>query len=100
MGDWQNRRSIRLAKEITVRWRAADRQVEAKATDLNKHGMFIRTKDFGEAPTTLELQFDGGPLRAVVERRSVITGFMNEGVGVEIVEIAEPDLERWLRFLG
>jgi len=93
---------MRYAKEIPLRFHSGDKQIEAIATDLNEHGMFIRTREpFTETPTLLELQIAGRVVRAVVEPRYVGPSLLDSGVGVgvEIVQISEQDRESWFSVL-
>jgi hypothetical protein len=97
---WRPRRSIRAAVEVPIRLRADGRSLKAVGTELNEHGLFIRTEiRCAFAPLWVEIGAPDGPLRFVAQPRFIGETSRGSGVGVEIAAIDEADRRRWLAFV-
>jgi hypothetical protein len=91
-----NRRSRRVPVRLPVRLVRGTRRIPAIATELNRHGMFIRTDADAELNYVVQLEIDlpnGPSFRALATARS--RSQRAEGFGVEFFSIDPRHRNEW-----
>jgi hypothetical protein len=94
------RRSERVAVEIPVVWNRAGRAIHCSASDLNAHGMFLRTDEIIEPGSLMHVKV-GLPERDIelfVTARFVGRTTSGQGIGVEIFLIDDVSHSAWITF--
>src|SRR5262245_58966519 len=94
---WTQRRSSRLVVQLPMRWCRGDGEVVATtASDVNEHGMYMRTAVRVEVGTTLKLEvvLPSGPIPFVGVARFCGTTVTGAGIGIEIDRVGPSDRER------
>jgi hypothetical protein len=93
------RRSARIKTTLPVRWVRYLRPIDGEVTDINMHGLFIRTPaevNVGEL-MQLQVQLPDGALTLFAVSRFVGVTRKGRGIGVEIYVIDPIDHHRWLQ---
>jgi hypothetical protein len=94
------RRSRRLPTRIQVRWLRRSGSTEVVATDINRDGLFLCTKENVPPGALLQiaLELPDGPLSMFVTARFIGQTQSGRGIGVEIHLVSPPDYRRFLTY--
>jgi hypothetical protein len=94
------RRTERLPVELGITWNRGGRDLQCTATDINAHGLFVRTDQIvePEALMHLQVQLPDRAIEMFVTARFVGRTASGEGIGVEIFLIDDVSQVHWMAF--
>ena len=99
--EWKPRRSVRVPVQIPVRVIAGSLVLQALATDLNEHGLFIQTTESvpSDPPLQLEISLPEGLVTLEGRPRFLGRTIWGQGIGIEFSHATDEARMTWLRYV-